>query len=305
MGMSYWLIPRMKVQGANAVANAWILNHAPISAAVLFGHAVGRRLQEPVQGVGYIHHHAEHLGEMPNKKGQYEYLPQQRRASVFIDKNDYDSKNKRVLSLQPTASCHLTMSLILAFDESIIDPNDLNDALYGGRFAGGQITGHGEPQLFEDESELRASLPLGYWLIERMDLISVDEPLESLLETLYPEVPDRPKMKDAATSSADIEDDSASEEDHLDDPKENQGEHASSDRAWLVPTTLGYAAITPFDQRAHVRGDPGTAHAFCEPLVGLVQYRHTRQTPSELPLWRHQWLSDDIFVYTQLKGSSL
>lgn len=315
MEMNFWLLPRLRVQAANAMATNWVVNNAPISAAVLFGHALGRRLQVSVLGVGYIHHHGEHLGELPNKKGQFQYLPQQRRGATFINKNDYSAKNKHALSLQPTATCHLTVSLVVAVDgDSVVDPEQLHSFVYGGRLAGGQIIECGEPQLFEDASSLRESLPHGFWLVERTDLINPDAPLESMLEALYPVVPNLPKaksVKGAASATAEEENSSpeGEDEEESDDfadlipvegalPSDGADQEATNDRAWLVPTTLGYTTTTPYAERAFVRGEPGTLHAFCEPLVGLVQYRHTRNTPPNLPLWQHRWQSDEVFIYT-------
>ena len=75
--------------------------------------------------------------------------------------------------------------------------------------------------------------------------------------------------------------------------------------AWVVlaASVLGYAMTTPFAKRAGVRqtqqGDT-PLHAFCEPLLGLVQYVSTgHYGPRPLPFWEHSWLQDDVFVVRQ------
>ena len=73
--------------------------------------------------------------------------------------------------------------------------------------------------------------------------------------------------------------------------------------SWLAATVLGYAMTTPFARRRGVRmTDDGTTplHAWCEPLLGLVQYvsRH-RHGQRPIPFWRMEWMQDDVFIVTQ------
>ena len=99
MSHTYLLLPRLRVQGANAQATWWLINSTPVMACTLFGHALGRHLDEPASGVAIVHHTAQLHGEQFRL-----FRPEQRRGAVFIDKTDYSSKNPHALSLQPTAS---------------------------------------------------------------------------------------------------------------------------------------------------------------------------------------------------------
>jgi CRISPR-associated protein Csy2 len=269
--MSYYLLlPQIRVQTANAHATSWLINTTPLFALNMFGHNLGRQLETFPSGVAVIHHDAQLLGE---SGGQFygRLRPQQRRGASFIDKDDYPQGSK-ALSFQPTASCHLKLSLVLAFNEPF-DVEDAEDFLAVARIAGGQVISFGKPKVFCDEESLRKNLKSGYWLIERSDLMDGPaNPLEAMIQTVG--------NKAETTAEGELP------------------------RSWIVPTVLGYAAITDFEKRSGVReGHEGYSHAFCEPLVGLVQYVTIRQYGNRsLPFWRHQWLSEDVFVIQQQKG---
>lgn len=278
MSYEYLLLPRLEIQTANAQSAWWLINSAPVLAANLFAHNLGRHTGIFPERVGIVHHHAQLLGE---QGGQFygKLRPQQRRGAVFIDGDDYSSKNKYALSLQPTASGHLNWSLLLAFDSKQGTPtlSKAESFLAGARLAGGQIVDHAKPQALANWEEVRKTVRSGYWLIERMDLLApLDgerDPLDSLIR---------------ATTQ----------------PTAHKGEPSITDptaalpASWLVPTTLGYAAITGFAQRGGVR--EGYDHAYAEPLVGLVQYLSVREFAGQPPpLWRYDWLRDDVFVVTQ------
>jgi len=262
MSDTYLLIPRMYVSAANAAASGQTINAAPISAAVLFGHAISRCLGEAVLGVAYLHHSAQMLGENFEKM---HFQPQQRRGASFIDKDDYASTNKHALSLQPTASCHLTISLVLKFDEDAeIDLEILEKFLHGGRFAGGQIIKHGKPRLLDPDASLK-SLPTGFWLLDRRDLMA--------------ETDDRVTRMNHLLSRS-----SAAEDYH----------------SWLTVTCVGYAGITEVAQREQVRG--GHAHFFSEPLLGLTQFvsrNDYEKTHQSIPFWHFSWPTDTLFLLTQ------
>lgn len=276
MSEHYLLLPRLDVQTANAQAAWWLINAAPIMAANLFAHNLGRQTGVFPRRVGIVHHDAQFLGEFFYGK----YKSQQRRGAVYIDKEDYSSKNRHALSLQPTATCHLSLSLVLAFDglESLPPLSKVRDFLAGARLAGGQVIGHGEPRTAADLSDLRKAIPTGYWLVERPDLMvppdSAGDPLDALIGACS-----RPRRKRSEAA-----------EDSRANPE-----------SWVVPTTLGYALITEAVERTGARG--GYPHAYAEPLVGLVQYVSMRDLADRaFPFWRMAWPSNDVFLITQTEG---
>lgn len=264
MSHLYLLIPRIRVEAANAVACSWIVNAAPLNAAVLFGHTLGRDLEEDCCGVAYLHHDAQHLGELVEYGV---YSPQQRRGASFINKDDYAS-GSHSLSLQPTASAHLTMSLIIAFDEDAeVSIQDLHRWLLGRRFAGGRIVEYGQPALYDDAEQLQKRIPAGFWLVDRSELLQSEDqtPSQRLIELCSePSSPTR--------------------------------------AAWLTPTVLGYLSLTSPELKSGVR--EGYEHSYAEPMVGLVQYVSTsqaRRSGLSIPYWDFHWPNSETYLIQQIE----
>ena len=265
MSKIYVVLPRLEVEAANASSSGVTINATPVMSAVLFGHALGRHVDSYVSRVGYIHHDAQHLGE---KLTSHPYSPQQRRGASFIDKNDYASSNKHALSLQPTASFHLCVSLIFEFDEIDADfgNTDIESFLLGGRFAGGKIVNFASPR-FCNKQDLESHLPSGFWVIDRTDLVNTENPLSML-------------------------------------PLLSQNEEGTNQHSWLVLTNLGYALTSQPSDKPFSRS--GYPHAFSEPLIGPVQYVSTRgyrKETSSIPFWSYEWVKEDIFIIHQRSNS--
>jgi CRISPR-associated protein Csy2 len=311
MSLEYLLLPRLQVQAANAQAAWWLINAAPVMAATMFAHNLGRHTGILPVGVGIVHHDAQLLGEK-GKMFYGRFRPQQRRGAVYIDGDDYSSKNKHALSLQPTASCHLTWSLLLAFDDSEGLPGTAKvaDFLAGARLAGGQIVDHAKPLPLSTGEEVRRAIRSGFWLIERQDLMETDDgdPLDALIRATTlrhpPKIPDSLNIEGTASSSlslwrAGVR--GSNRDGNLPETELSPGGESlvpAYRESWIVPTTLGYAPITEFADRTGAR--EGYPHAYAEPLVGLVQYVSVnRYAESPPPLWRHAWLPNDVFVVTQ------
>jgi CRISPR-associated protein Csy2 len=268
-------------------------------ACTMFGHALGRHLNQSAIGVAIIHHTAQLHGE------QFGYFrPEQRRGAVFIDEGDYSSKNKHALSLQPTASFSGEFSLIVQFDEyAEISVQEVKTFLMRARLAGGQILEHGKPSVFTSENELRQQIRSGYWLIDRCDLMQKangEDWLDVLLRVTAKR--DWRKPSDSLPAADAPNDDDDTEDNDTDDSSEDswqQQEIRTPLRSsWIVPTTLGYALLTAAVARAGAR--EGYPHAFAEPLVGPVQYVSPRNYGDRtLPVWQHDWPRDDVFLLSQ------
>ena len=352
--MSYVLIPYLNVRHANALAGQHVINAAPIMAVNLFVHHLARKLgcsrEDPAAvRVAVIHHHAQMLGE---SKGFF-FRPQQRRAATFIDNHDYSSKNKYALSLQPVATFHWDLSLVIHFPGPVNEV-ELQKQLYQGRIAGGQIEAFlASGILIEDECFTPDQLPRGSWIIDRSALLqdeALGNPLDALMHYIGHQHPDpgaaawqaylsqrgAPENEDETEAAEEEEPADSPEPEILDfnaslpksdeaeadaDPESPQNTAAEASAtlpvplpyAWLTPTVLGYAALTPFTQRYGVRmtTDPTTGaplqsppHAFVEPLLGLVQYvsraRWQAARPlSPIPFWHAYWPQEDVFLVHQ------
>lgn len=298
MTPTFLLIPRLRVQGANAQATWWLINPAPVMACTLFGHALGRHLRKSVMGVAILHHTAQLHGE------QFGYFyPEQRRGAVLIDKKDYVGDTIS-LSLQPTASFSGEFSFIIQFDEyAEISVQSVEHFLMRARLAGGQILEHGKPSVFTSESELLHQIRSGFWLIDRRDLMDKAEG-EDWLDTLLRVTARKSQPKSSVSplvdddSHDDDDDDANNPEDDEDALWLSPDTQKSLPSSWILPTTLGYALLTSAQTRSGAR--EGHPHAFAEPLVGPVQYVSPRDFGDRrIPVWQHGWPRDDVFLLSQ------
>ena len=261
----YIVIPRVEVRNANAQPVWWIMGPPPVTAYVGFAQALARHLNtNRHSGIAVVHHDIQFLGETSWDYGTKTLLPHQFRAASFIDKADYSSKNQHALSSQPTARCHLAVSLVIRFDDDAsFSEKAVAPFLRGGRLAGGTIVEHGKPGVRVDEEDIDnviKAVGSGFSLIDRQDLMVIKDGDRDMLDVLL-RLTKRVKVRD-------------------------------EDRHWLLPTTLGYAQITPRQQRKNVRSD--FPHAYCEPLVGIAQYKTIRD--AGLEFWRFTHPLPSVFA---------
>ncbi|MDQ9834819.1 type I-F CRISPR-associated protein Csy2 [Acinetobacter soli] len=286
----YIVIPRMRVQNANMQTNGVLLGGVPLFAANMFAHHLARQLGTQEEGIIYIHHDQQRLGGQAYGR----FTPAQRRGAVFIGKKDYSSKNKYALSLQPTASCHLEFSLVIKFSSSRISPEKLTNILKRSRFAGGQIiefleiTTHAENEL---ETALK-KIKTGFAILDRQDLLIEYQQRKQI------------NRVQAFTQLLALKADAL------------RAFFNDQNLSWISATNLGYALLEPLtDQRAGIRqaqDQETTAHAYAEPLTGIVQYFSLgeilrKNTEAEDDtwhnlqklLWTYHWPQDDIFLLKQ------
>ncbi|MDS7965614.1 type I-F CRISPR-associated protein Csy2 [Acinetobacter sp. V117_2] len=286
----YVVIPRMRVQNANMQTNGVLLGGVPLFAANMFAHHLARQLGTQDEGIIYIHHDQQRLGGQAYGR----FTPAQRRGAVFIGKKDYSSKNKYALSLQPTASCHLEFSLVIKFSSSRISPEKLTNILKRSRFAGGQIiefleiTTHAENEL---ENALK-KIKTGFAILDRQDLLIEYQQRKQISRI------------QAFTQLLALKADAL------------RTFFNDQNLSWISATNLGYALLEPLtDQRAGIRqaqDQETTAHAYAEPLTGIVQYfslgeilRKNTETENDSwhnlqkLLWTYHWPQDDIFLLKQ------
>ena len=286
----YVVIPRMRVQNANMQSNGLLLGGVPLFAANMFAHHLARQLGTQDEGIIYIHHDQQRLGG----QAYGHFTPAQRRGAVFIGKKDYSSKNKYALSLQPTASCHLEFSLVIKFSSSRISPEKLTNILKRSRFAGGQIiefleiTTHAENEL---EAALK-KIKTGFTILDRQDLLIEYQQRKQI------------NRVQAFTQLLALKADPL------------RTFFNDQNLSWISATNLGYALLEPLtDQRAGIRqaqDQETTAHAYAEPLTGIVQYfslgeilrRNTEAVDDtwhnlQKLLWTYHWPQEDIFLLKQ------
>lgn len=275
------LIPRLKVQNANLQTSGFILGGAPLMAAAMFCHNLARQLNTQDLGFILVHHDRQDIGGTAYGR----FTPAQRRGAVFVGKKDYSSKNKYALSLQPTASCHLEVSLIVDFGR-VKQMNRLVSKVQHSRFAGGQIISVGELVACDSTEQALEKIRNGFVVQDRKDLLQHYQQqhqvnrLQALIQLLA-------HKTDRVLASL---------------PEQKL--------SWLSATTLGYALLEQSTTaRTGIRQADQqdiTSHAYAEPLVGLIQYQSLRDAQQvddveqlEQLYWRYRWPQPDVFLLQQ------
>lgn len=285
------LIPRIKVQNANMQTGGFILGGAPLMAAAMFCHNLARQINTQDLGFILIHHDRQILGGQAYGR----FTPAQRRGAVFIGKTDYSSKNKYALSLQPTASCHLEVSLIIEFDR-VRNEKKLVDLVQRSRFAGGQIISFEDVQSCDSTEEALQKVRNGFVVQDKKDLLQHYQRHYQVnrLQALVQLLAQKPDNQLPGLENQKLE-----------------GEKMEAQKlSWLSATSLGYALLEqPSETRTGVRQadkQDTTAHAYAEPLIGLVQYQSLREFSRiedseqlDSLYWRYGWPQPDVFLLQQ------
>jgi CRISPR-associated protein Csy2 len=302
--MSYLVIPRIRVQNANAQPAWWMIAPPPMTAYAGFSHALALALGwSKCAGFGVVHHDIQFLGEFEGERGLF--LPHQFRAAMFVDEDDHvkapnpekpgkmkeqpsvrSSKmavvGRHPLSSQPTARCHLNVSLVIKLDED--DAVDLESAfprfMRAARLAGGTVVDHGKASRQDSMEAAIKYLKTGYAIHERQDLMVMQEGERDMLDVVL-RLTDPQLRFEAAIKAKSAN-------------RESPDDAEDDSHSWLMPSAIGYRAISEFQSRKNVRG--GLPHAFAEPLVGMVQYKTLRH--AGIPIWRASNPDAQTFLVT-------
>lgn len=344
MNRFFVTIPRIQVRNVNALPAWWFVAPPGPFAYLGFAHALARECCEGITPEVAIVHHDFSLQALVNPKGKdFQVHPHQFRGSSLINEKDY-AKGTKSLSLQPTVRGDLTVTLVLAFPEDApLDMDALKSFMQQARVAGGSVVDHGCIQSpVKTMKEAMASVKSGFLIEERLDILAAPEGdaqgasfsiLERFMDVTTPpalrrvlsgEQPWKPAQKvtpkkskmTALPAVAEVAEELTVDEgvDDLVDQNvtvdpiaiqvEEGAETPVKNQGWLIPTCLGFAALTNTSDRAMTRD--GYQHAYAEPLVGVVEYRSLRainadDQPAGLSFWRYGQPAghSDVFVATQ------
>lgn len=283
MSHRFLVIPRMRIQHANAMQAWWLM--APPSPMTLYGFSRAMGLQckfqssslamtlHSVQWLGAEKSNArfvkKHEDEQDNKDWvrfwHSKFLPQQQQGATFIDKQDH-SGSGFAKSLQPTARCHVEMSVVIDIGDDGVHLDDVGDFLWSCRLGGGALVDHGAVKICRSQEEIAQKIGGGFWVADRSERVtdvmenSGVDGTEALIQVL-------------ATNAKPVYQNSAKQEESTNKPE-----------SWLSANVVGYAALESPTERSGVRN--GAPHAYAEPLVGLVQYLSVRKS-ERTPFWQY------------------
>lgn len=286
------LLPRLRVQNANAISGPLTWGFPSPTAFTGFVHALERRLRDEFDvefgGVGIICHHFDPQVSQPAN----------RRHQVFSLTRNPIGKDGKTAALVEEGRAHMEISLLI---EVLGEPDDEDDfmerllpTVHAMRLAGGSIVprfgDRRRPELAEwcdDDADnvdlfrkLRRRLLPGFALIQREDLLAEH------LADMRGETPDSNAL-DALLDLSRLNYEPAGE--NPKNPDETLWEIRSK-RGWLVPVPIGYAGISPLHRPGEVINarNTETPFRFVESLYSLGQWISPhRLTNLNQLLWRH------------------
>ena len=275
------LLPRLRVQNANAISGPLSWGFPSPTAFTGFVHALERKFSEQLPqglaGVGIVCHHFEPQVSQPAG----------RRHRVFCLSRNPVGKDGGTSALVEEGRAHMEISLLIAVRDYFSDnegqylAEDLLQATHGMRLAGGsplyregqryQASWHPQAGTVEDDRlnfrKLRRRLLPGFALVQRDDLLAahlaemretapVNTALDALLDL------SRLNFDPVRIPAADPV-----------QPDEVRWEIRRKP-GWLVPLPIGYAGISPLYAPGEVENtrDTATPFRFVESLYSLGEW---------------------------------
>lgn len=282
------ILPRIKIQNANALSSSYTIGFPAITAWLGATHALQRKLKEKNSVLNKLTFNSvaivSHDFNLHTYKGTGDY-----NHSIISTRNPLKSNGKSPSTIE-AARCHLTVSLVIEYagidqDEALIMKDYIPALLHQMKIASGDVLDFKLPELkkISDETEtkqLMAKLMPGYCLIERRDLVRKSmrdgkDGMDSVLKYL------------TINSHSEKKDDEKEKIEWTKPSKQAKG--------WLVPIAVGYQGISDLTIVQHQR-DNETQHRFAESMITLGEFiMPTRIDSLDHILWRYAEVENDLY----------
>lgn len=256
------VLSHIKAQRANLQQAPYLVAATPVFASVMLGHAIAARLGTRDLGVGIIHHAASpHIERLTDKRDWASDHACQYRGATGEVASGGAGPTQN--ALQPSVTGDIEVSLILEVAHGF-SLERVKRVIEGQRIrlAGGVVPRLPRILGADDLSEAVRKCGRGFWVSDATPV--VQERLASGMPVVEAVL----------------------------------GQQAGG---WYAPATLGYRALTRFEQRPGSRDN--LDHAYGEALVGLVRFdsvfSFTQQDATQLPLWTHRWITPNSFIVHQ------
>lgn len=254
------LIPKIKVQNANALSSPYTIGFPAMTAWLGAVHALERKLKATTYEQLQFKSMAVvcHSIDLQTHKGTGDYV-----YSIIGTGNPLDKNGNRPSFIEE-ARCHLDVSLVIECDGlGLIDydqfTQNVGSQLQGNmKLAGGDVLGLSPPSLLEVSNEaglrkLTRQLMPGHCLVERRDLMKKamedgQDAIDALLDHL--------KIINTC---------------ERDGKEEITWSSHRKESGWIVPIATGFHAITELSLADNQR-DVDTPHRFAESVVTLGQF---------------------------------
>lgn len=293
--MKNWiLIPHIQVQNANALSSPFTIGFPAMTAWLGAVHALQRKLNDQnipavFSSVGLVVHEFE----LQIFKGPEDYV-----YSIVGTGNPL-VKNKKTgdFSSPPfieEARCHLTVSLIIEFDQvEVEDEKSMLDKIHNlligtMKLAGGDILSCKKPEIIRDFRKAKYKLMPGYVLIERKDLMK--KSMEAGLDAM-----------DAMLDYLVVHHDCSNK--LINDKEEVSWTSRKKSEGWIIPIAVGFQGISELGTALNQR-DEAMPHRFAESIVTLGEFKmaYHFDSPDEF-LWKYQVdLENDLYLCVQQKN---
>jgi len=298
------ILPRLKVQNANAISSHMTWGMPGPSAFAGFVHALQLRLNADGHelcfgGVGIVCHDFE----------PQVYLPPGRRTRVFRLSRHPVDKDGSTSAIVEEGRAHLEISLVItmAGEGCPVDEAKCNAlaakilaVAHGMRIAGGSVIPHPERGRYpaqwllwdreDHENSLKNFRQLRRRLLPGFALVSRERLLAQHLETMQKTTPQANAL-DALLDLCRLNIEPESMDAMDGDSKGKVAWYARRrHRGWLVPLPVGYAAISPLYPPGEVRNarDDSVPFRFVESVVSLGEWVSPhRISQLEHLLWHH------------------
>ncbi len=284
------LLPRLRIQAANAVSGPLTWGFPSPTAFTGFAHALERKLTSELpdgfSGVGIICHRFE--PQIFKSAGSY--------TSVFSLSRNPVGKDGSSAALVEEGKAHLEVSLLIGIQDYLDEEdaanilNRIQELVFSMRLAGGSIlpalTGEKyQPKIIDwpegRDNQQRIFRKLRYQLLPGFALTLREDKLQSALADLQ-------KKNPQATALDALLDISRLNFEPADNP-DNDGHYEwniRSHQGWLVPLPVGYAAISDLYPGGTVNNsrDPETPFRFVESIYSIGEWvsPHRIEQPEQL-----------------------
>lgn len=298
MMRKYIVFEKIKVQHANAMPAFNLIGAPAITAHLGFARAIAYRYSSELNGVAILHHRCDF-------EGRYVFgrLSPNLPRGVPCPLNSSDKKI--TLSDQPSSLCHYEVSLLLEVEgedlsELISHANDGKLFAWltrSARFAGGVILSIKNISVVDIKLEAMRKMPkTGFWVLDGRHLVEgelsykedysnsneMNASCENGSQDLSPNLKRSPDVLDSIMSTL------YPKETHPSAKKEKEKLEEKIKKKFLALSCVGYAPLTDFKHREGVRQN--LPHAYCEPLLGVIEYKSKRlTTESENIFWSYAY----------------
>lgn len=283
------LLPRIRVQNANALSSPFTIGFPAMTAWLGAVHALQRKLnanETPVifTGTGVV----VHQFDLQTYKGPGDFV-----HSIIGTGNPLDPKSEKGKpkgnavrsSFIEEARCHLNISLLVQYGGiEAHEEQPMLEALHqlllsSMKLAGGDILSCGKPEIIRDFNTAKRRTMPGYALVERRDLMqSAMEQGQDAMDAML----DYLAIHHSCTKE------SINGEECIIWQSQRKATGPDGQRGWIVPIATGFQGISELGKAQNQR-DPDAPHRFSESVVTLGEFKmsYHLHSPQEL-LWRYQ-----------------